>query len=127
MLIRNFGGMGNENIVVIGIPRNKRNFIEVIVRRRSVENFRCKKVFSPAVLKRMENSKYSCWWGNSDEDRERIIQCAEIFNEDRNNAEMSNSSECPGDNSEDNRRTAECESMASEERESKFLYELKKN
>ncbi|MDE7293705.1 MAG: hypothetical protein K2N72_04690 [Oscillospiraceae bacterium] len=126
-----FGGMGNENIVVIGIPRNKRNFIEVIVRRRSVENFRCKKVFSPAVLKRMENSKYSYWWGNSEEDRNRIIQCVHYFNEDIRNADKPDSSESSGGKSEESKRTAESErtaerkSTVSEERESGFWNGIK--
>ena len=132
-----FPGMGNENIVVIGIPRNKRDFIEVVVRRRSVENFRCKKVFGPAVLKRMDNSKYSWWWGNSEEDRNRIIQCVHYFNEDIRNADKPDSSEGLGGKSEENKRasesdraaeskrTAESKSTVSEERESGFWNGIK--
>ena len=67
-----YGGMGHERIQVIGLPRYGRNYIEVIVPREHVENFRIQKVFKPAVLKRMEASNYE-WWGKTDKDHDCII------------------------------------------------------
>lgn len=126
-----FPGMGNESIVVIGIPRNDRKYIEVAVKRRYVENFRCQKVFKPAVLKRMDNSNYCRWWGNSDEEREDIIQWAQSFNEDIDNADKPDSSESSGGKSEKSKRTAESERsakqpMASEKRRKDFYMSLRK-
>ncbi|MBR5370891.1 MAG: hypothetical protein IK130_01615 [Oscillospiraceae bacterium] len=65
-------GDGYENIVVIGTPRFKRSYIEVIMRSEYIENFRMQRIFKPAVLKRMCASPYR-WWGDLDEDRAEII------------------------------------------------------
>jgi len=69
-------GDGYENIVVIGQPRKRKKLIEVITHSKYVENYRMKKVYSPAVLKRMCLSKYR-WWGDTDKDREEIIEYLE--------------------------------------------------
>ncbi len=66
-------GDGYENIVVIGLPRYGNKYIEVITRSEYVENYRMKKVFKPAVLKRMCSSQY-LWWGDTEEDRREIIE-----------------------------------------------------
>ena len=75
-----YGGMGHERILVIGIPRHSRQYIEVVIPRDYVENFRVQKVFKPALLKRMENSNFE-WWGKTDNDYERISNCIEWFSE----------------------------------------------
>ena len=72
-------GDGYENIVVIGMPRHKRNFIEVITRSAYIENYRMQKVYQPAVLKRMCNSEYR-WWGDNDRSRNEIISYLESRN-----------------------------------------------
>lgn len=64
--------MGYEYILVIGTPRHSCKYIEVVIPRRHVENFRLQKVFKPAVLKRMNQSKEH-WWGNTDSARDAII------------------------------------------------------
>lgn len=76
-----YGGMGHENILVIGLPRRSRVYIEVVTARKYVCNFRLKKVFKPAVLNKIKKSKHE-WWGNTDEARDRIIKVAELFNSD---------------------------------------------
>ena len=74
-----YGGFGHEKILVIGVPRHQRNYIEVVIPRIYVENFRIQKVFKPAVLKRIENSTYS-WWGKTDDDRDDIIKFLDWLN-----------------------------------------------
>ena len=76
-----YPGMGNESIVVIGMARHTKKYIEVAISRKYVHNFRLDKVFKPAVLERMRNSKH-LWWGASDEDRVTITGCAESMNKD---------------------------------------------
>lgn len=68
-----FGGMGHEKVLVLGIPRHSRNYIEVVISRKHIENLRLQRVYKPAVLKRMKNSNYE-WYGNSDKSRDRIIE-----------------------------------------------------
>ncbi len=66
-------GDGYESIVVIGLSRYKKKYIEVITRSAYIENFRLKKVYSPTILKRMCASQYR-WWGDTDADRDSIIE-----------------------------------------------------
>lgn len=68
-----FAGYGNEKSVVIGLPRYGNKYIEVITRSKYIENYRMKKVYKPAILKRMCSSQYR-WWGDSEEDRGEIIE-----------------------------------------------------
>lgn len=67
-----YGGMGHENILVIGRPRRTYKYIEVVTARRYVENFRLQKVYKPAILRRMERSEWD-WWGNTDSARDDLI------------------------------------------------------
>ncbi len=69
-------GDGYENVVVIGLPRHGRKYIEVITRSIYVENYRMQKVYKPAVLKLMCNSKYR-WWNDTENDRKEIIKYLE--------------------------------------------------
>lgn len=72
-------GDGYENIVVIGLPRYGQKYIEVITRSKYIENFRMKKVYKPAILKRICTSKYR-WWGDTNADRKDIIEYLESRN-----------------------------------------------
>lgn len=74
-----YGGMGHENILVIGTPRHGKQYIEVVIRRKHVCNFRVQRVYKPAVLKLMSASKWD-WWDNSDDTREMLEGCAEWMN-----------------------------------------------
>lgn len=74
-----YGGMGHENILVIGNPRRSHRYIEVVIARKYVENFRIQKVYKPKVLERMNNSQWD-WWGHSDEARDKIIEILEWLN-----------------------------------------------
>lgn len=84
-----YGGMGHEHILVIGVPRNMKQYIEVVIRRAHVCNFRVQKVYKPAVLKLMSASEWE-WWDNSDETRETLEKSAEWMNEaaEENNLDM---------------------------------------
>ncbi len=74
-----YGGMGHERILVIGIPRHSCKYIEIVIARKYVENFRLQKVFKPAVLKQMKQSEWD-WWGNTDSARDTIINVLEWLN-----------------------------------------------
>lgn len=69
-------GDGYEKIVVIGLPRYGQRYIEVITQSKYIENYRMKKVYKPAILKRMCLSRY-LWWGDTENDRKRIIEYLE--------------------------------------------------
>lgn len=74
-----YGGMGHENILVIGNPRRSSKYIEIVVRRKYVCNFRVQKVYKPAVLKRMDESVWD-WWGNTDEVYNNLVKILEWLN-----------------------------------------------
>lgn len=74
-----YGGMGHEHILVIGIPRHMKTYIEIVIRRAHVCNLRVQKVYKPAVLKLMNASEWD-WWDNSDETRETLEKSAEWMN-----------------------------------------------
>ena len=74
-----FGGMAHDSILVIGTPKHSCNYIEIVIARKCVGNFRLQKVFKPIVLKRMNQSKWN-WWGNTDSARDDIIQFLEWIN-----------------------------------------------
>ena len=67
-----FGGMGHEDILVIGMPRHSKKYIEIVIPTRLVYNFRIQKVYKPAVLRKMKSSKWG-WWGNSEDSRNSIL------------------------------------------------------
>lgn len=69
-------GDGYEKVVVIGLPRHGRGYIEVITQSKYIEHVRLKKVYQPAVIKRMCSSRY-LWWGDTEEDRKRIAKYLE--------------------------------------------------
>ena len=71
-------GDGYEYIVVIGKPRYGSKYIEVVTRSKYIENYRMKKVYKPAILKRMCTSQYR-WWGDTGKDRKEIIEYLEIL------------------------------------------------
>ena len=66
-------GDGYERIHVIGLGRGKRRFIEIVMQRKYIENFRIQKVYKPAIVRRMLDSE-NIWWGDSDDDRETILE-----------------------------------------------------
>lgn len=74
-----YAGMGHQSILVIGTPRHSYKYIEIVIERRYVENFRLQKVFKPAVLRKMNQSEWD-WWGNTDAARDDIIGILEWFN-----------------------------------------------
>ena len=76
---RSMWGDGYERIGVLGLPRHGRKYIEVIMESKMIENFRLQKVFKPAILEIMKRRLYR-WWGNSDEDRETILQYLKWLN-----------------------------------------------
>ena len=72
-------GDGFEKVCVIGKPRRTFKLIEIVIKSDNIENFRLKKVFTPAVLKRMSESTHT-WWSNTDEDKKGIIALIDSLN-----------------------------------------------
>ncbi len=71
-------GDGYERAIVIGIARNTRKYIEVVMQTKYIENFRMQKIYKPAIVRRMINSEHY-WWSDSDDDRKDIIRYLETL------------------------------------------------
>ena len=71
-------GDGYEKIVVIGLSRYKKKYIEVVTRSKYIENFRIQKVYKPALLIRMCSSEYR-WWGDIESDKNEILGYLKIL------------------------------------------------
>ncbi len=75
-------GDGGEQLVVFGNPRHKKGYIECVIERDFICNFRAVRIYSPLLLKRIKNSKYS-WWTNDDKEFiEKIAKELNDFNKD---------------------------------------------
>lgn len=72
-------GDGYENVCVIGYPRHQRHLIEIVMERSKITNFRAQKVYSPSVLRKMQQSKH-CWWDSSEEEFDCIKEWALVLN-----------------------------------------------
>ena len=72
-------GDGYENIVVIGRPRHSRHYIEIIMRSAYIENYRIQKVYTPFLLKMMENSEFR-WWDDSEDSYQSINVLVDALN-----------------------------------------------
>ena len=79
-------GDGYEKIVVIGCPRHKRHYIEIIMRSAYIENYRIQKVYTPFLLKMMENSEFR-WWDDSEDSYQSIRALADALNARKSKAE----------------------------------------
>ena len=64
-------GDGGEKVVVIGVPRHTKQWIEVVMRRDYITNFRIKRVYSPTLLRIMHNSEF-LWWDNTQQSYDDI-------------------------------------------------------
>ena len=73
-------GDGGDKLVVLGKPRHKNGFIECIIKREQICNWRLKKIYPSRVLNRMNCSKYH-WWGNDDDWKECIERYAKDVKE----------------------------------------------
>lgn len=67
-------GDGYEQVNVIGKPRHSWDYIQIIMPRKFIENFRMQKVFKPAVLALMKSDKgWGGFWDNTQKSRLDII------------------------------------------------------
>lgn len=74
-------GDGYENVNVIGKARNSRRYIQVVMRRKCITNFRMQKVYKPVVLEKMKSENgWGGFWDNSDESRLEIIKYLDFLN-----------------------------------------------
>lgn len=71
-------GDGGEKVVVIGVPRHTKQWIEVVMRRDYITNFRIKRVYSPTLLRIMHNSEF-LWWDNTQQSYDDIATCIEAL------------------------------------------------
>jgi len=57
-----YGGMGHETMVVLGIPRKTRRFIKIAIPTKRIKNFRIKTVYKPLAIGYIrENWFYEGW------------------------------------------------------------------
>ena len=74
-------GDGYENVNVIGKARKSRRYIQVVMRRKCITNFRMQKVYKPIVLEKMKSENgWGGFWDNSDESRLVIIKYLDFLN-----------------------------------------------
>ena len=70
-------GDGYEKIAVLGKHRGSRGLIRIVMSRELIHNFRCQKVFSPYVIKRMyvrsDHGMNFKGWGQSEAEHETIL------------------------------------------------------
>lgn len=70
-------GDGYEKIAVLGKHRGSRGLIRIVMSRELIHNFRCQKVFSPYVIKRIyirnNHGMNFEGWGQSEADHETIL------------------------------------------------------
>lgn len=80
-------------VIVIGKPRNQWRLIQMYMPRNRLTNFRSKKVYDRRALEMMtrldrgglvigNSPSTSRWWGNTDEDKEAILEAADYYNHD---------------------------------------------
>lgn len=80
-------GDGYDHIVVIGRQRGSRNLLKIVTRRNLIENFRCQKVYAPAIIKRMFSGDRYEGWGNSEADHMKILTMLQWLNRSSNEVE----------------------------------------
>ena len=75
----------DDRLMVIGKPRGRRGLIKVVISEKLVENYRCQKVHSPAVLRKMytpsRNGLNSRPWGPGDDDHEYATNIVHYLNQ----------------------------------------------
>ena len=60
-----YGGMGHENIRVMGLPKNSFTMIDIVIRTAYIKNFRVQKVYDPKIiefLKKYHNSNSNSYF-----------------------------------------------------------------
>lgn len=75
-----YGGMGHENIVVIGIPRKKRKMIEVTTKSKFIKNVRLEKIYSPWLKGKISESYYYQNWKKETDLVNEIQKFADFLN-----------------------------------------------
>ena len=75
-------GDGYEQVNVIGLSRYSRKYKKSVIRRDLITNYRVKKIYSPTILKIMEeaenNDNHCWWWDNTEESYQEIIKKRQI-------------------------------------------------
>jgi len=76
-----YGGMGHENIRVIGLPRKKNRVIDIIIPSKLITNVRVKKIYNPNLKEIIiENFYYSRWKEEMETELKSIEKFAESIN-----------------------------------------------
>lgn len=79
-ILPTFGGMGHESISVIGLPRNKKKMIEIIIRSKMLKNVRVKKVYKKYLKDKIKNNLYYQNWVKSIDEVLKIKEFANFLN-----------------------------------------------
>ena len=81
-ILPQFGGGGNENTRVIGIPRKRYSTIDIVIPTKLITNVRVKKIFHPELKKKIEENSYYSWWKREGENEiNSIMEFAEFINQ----------------------------------------------
>ena len=76
-----FGGMGHEQIRVIGLPRKRYKTIDVVIPSKLITNVRVKKIYQADLKEKIvENSYYLSWKKEGDNELNSMMKFAESFN-----------------------------------------------
>lgn len=75
-----YGGMGHENIVVIGLPRKRWKMIEVTIKSKFIKNVRIEKIYSPWIKEKISENYYYQNWKKENESIVGIQKFADFLN-----------------------------------------------
>ena len=77
-------GDGYEQVNVIGLSRYSRKYKKSVIRRNLITNYRVKKIYSPTILRIMEetedNDSHCLWWDNTEESYQEIVKLSNSLN-----------------------------------------------
>lgn len=68
-----YGGMGHETMVVVGVPRKSKRFIKIAMPTKRIKNFKVKAVYKPRIIDYIrENIFYHNWKNIDNEDKNKL-------------------------------------------------------
>jgi hypothetical protein len=75
-----YGGMGHENIQVIGFPRKRYRLTSIVIPTKFIINVRVAKIFQPFLKEKIVNNFYYSIWKKTDNELECLTKFAESIN-----------------------------------------------
>jgi len=75
-----YGGMGHESMPVIGLHRQSRRAISIVITSKLIENMRVKRVYKTFVIEKIRQSYYYKHWKETENGLEQLKEFAQSFN-----------------------------------------------